>query len=468
MANPGRSVASKPATITRPVTEESVTDDHNPQVISSDSVSKESDGTGSKEVRGPSEGLSEALSGAVKDDYLDDDQWVTDDEDDEDQEDFWDDDDNVSEGRKEDESEEEKQRRKFANKIQKLRKILKVKERQLKEKNYNARCTVANDSKAKPMLPVSSEAFVNLFEKYEEDVANAGKKTHTQEGKKADAYPKLFLPKMSNYVVEDVPWKTEALSTDDALKGSSVFKGQNFPPFTVPFKQFTNLDSSNRKSLNVLSYTDCFLWGVTKHLRVMKRKLGSRRYEEDPTLSLEQVEDLYWQTVESLGFLESAAKGLNDLIKMTISRIGLNTLLRRDNWIAHFTTTPSASGKNALRRAPFNGDGLFSSEVLEKVLDTVKADKHDDVQDAILHGFGENSQASSRRNGRGRVFSFRGRGGRGSNRGRGNALWPTYRNGQTMHQFTRGGRGGGRGFQRGGRGNRARGSNRGAKQPGQA
>ena len=158
--------------------------------------------------------------------------------------------------------------------------------------------------------------------------------------------------------------------------------------------------------------------------------------------------------------MDSAAKGLNDLIKMTVSRIGLHVLVRRDNWISHFTTSPSIDAKHKLREASLNEDGLFGSKLLTEVLKTVKEDKHDEVQDAFLQKMdvvAPRSDYSGKSN-----RSFRQSG--GNRRKSNSADWSTGGANQPRRHFgNKGGNRGGRGRgSSGGGGRGARGGGRGA------
>lgn len=373
----------------------------------------------------------------------------------------------------EDENEEEKSLRKYRNKISRLREMLKLPVQESKEKVYNPKSDTV-PVKITPVLPASSEGTSNLFDQFVNDVnGKSTQKKKRQVPKEMGTFPTNYLPKSKFYEVEDCPWKDTVPDSDPLLYNSSLYKSHDHPNFNMSILRLFDWEESNRKSLNVASYVDHFMWGVQKHLKVMKRKLGSRRYEEDPTLAFEQIEDLYWQVSESLGFLDSAARGLNDLIKMAVSRIGNQMLVRRDNWFSQFTSSPGRSVYLSLRGAGLNEDGLFGSELMEKAIKSMKEDKHDDVQDAFLTGgapSGSGFQGRGRARGRGRPFRGRGRGsvnrgysrGGPRGRGRGNGLWnynarssqPPKRTFQNRRGDFRGSRGRGfprgRGFGRGG------------------
>ena len=70
------------------------------------------------------------------------------------------------------------------------------------------------------------------------------------------------------------------------------------------------------------SYTESFLWASQEKLKQMVVNLDNRRYSDNPTLSLEHIEDMAGTITESLEFLQSAVVGLKDMVKMTVDRIG--------------------------------------------------------------------------------------------------------------------------------------------------
>jgi hypothetical protein len=259
---------------------------------------------------------------------------------------------------------------------------------------------------------------------------------------------------MKYYEVEDCHWKTEFLNSDNALYNSSMYKFDTNPKFDMRVKTLLNWEDSNRKSLCVTSYVDHFLWAGMKNLKVMKRKLNSRLMEDDPTLALDHMADLYQHVKEGLSFLDSAAKGVNDLIRMTIGRIGDQVLVRRDNWFNSFNPEVSRAVRMEMRQANLNSDGLFGHEVVSKADSQTKALKVDDVQDKFLQGASKEGATETER-GRGRGRGFRGFG-RGF-QSRQSGLWK-FKSGDKKHSFIRRGsfRGNrpGRGYGKTGRGGR--------------
>ena len=409
----------------------------------------------------------ETVETGKEDEYVD--EWESVDEEDEEEE--------YDEDAEEDETEEDKEDRKYSKKIARLREMMKLPPvQENKQKNTKTKSNANVPVKTIPVLPASSDAFMNLFDMYVDDVK--GKPTSTKKknnSKDTGQFPSLFTPKMKFYEVEDCPWKENFLDSDKKLYHSALYSFNGNPEFKMSHvQQLLNWEGSNRKSLNVCSYVDNFLWGVMKHLKVMKRKLKSRQYEEEPSLSIEHIEDLYWQVGESLNFLDSAAKGLNDLIKMTINRIGSQVLIRRDNWFNNFTTVPSSFVTSSLRQSDLNNDGLFGEALLLSLLKDVKDDKQDDVQDAFLRGFqgadaGASTGGRGRSRGRGRG-AFRSRGGRGfrGNRGRGRAgLWNFNNQSNQVRYNFNSNRRANRGNPRGRSSGRGRGASRGG-QGGQA
>jgi hypothetical protein len=198
------------------------------------------------------------------------------------------------------------------------------------------------------------------------------------------AFPKRFQPRMANYEVESCPWSVEALVTDPELYQSSLWRHKDNPQFRISQKKIMEWETSNRESLSVAAYTDSFLWAVKSLLAGLRDKLESRRYCEDPSMSLEQIMDVKDDATEALQFLQSAARGVQDMMKMTVDRIGSQVLSRRDSWCNAMTSELPVAEKLKLRQEPMTGKMLFGTSAVARAKKSLKEEKDDLVQNKIL------------------------------------------------------------------------------------
>ena len=225
------------------------------------------------------------------------------------------------------------------------------------------------------------------------------------------------------------------------------------------------------------SYLDMFLWAGKKRLKEMKEKMETKQ-TKDAVMVFEEIQDLWNDVDQALGFLQSAAKGLQDIVQATVGRVSTQVLVRRDAWISRMSRSLPGVEKRKLRVVDFNEKKVFTSSSLEHAKSQVKDDKASKVQDKILganievKSKGENKPPSgesgrrdkggqddrysssswSNRN-KGRSNNFRGfnrrRGGFGQDRG--NSNWNqnwhqnSGRGGQAQNFNQRRGSGGGRG-----------------------
>ena len=349
----------------------------------------------------------------------------------------WYEEEDIEEDEQEDNSIESKEFKKFKNKVKRVRKFLGLPETESISASA-ARSELEAVQMSRACLPKSSVVFEDAFDRlihdlkglhFPKDKQKKGKKV-APKLKDVGVMPKLFVPNMDHYEVEECPWKEAFLDSDAALYGSSLYKKDANPSFEMSVKNLLDLEDSNRKSLNVLSSLDMFLWVGNCYVDNLKKKLKTAKKAIDvdnPKVILgeEHLEDLLADCKESMSMLNSAAKGVTDLVKMTVGRVSRQVLIRRDNWFKEFTTKPSRNVRLLLRHGDFNGDGLFGSDVLDRALTLTKQDKQDDVQDHLLQGTsqGENKGRGSFRGGHSGTGSGSrragGRGGRGTGFGRG-------------------------------------------------
>ena len=106
-----------------------------------------------------------------------------------------------------------------------------------------------------------------------------------------DCFPPKVGPKMANYEVEDCPWNVQTLEADAGLYKTALWSSSDNPQLKVRNKHISHWEASNRESMSVASYTESFLWAGQERLKQVVSNLDNRRFSEDPTLSLEHIED---------------------------------------------------------------------------------------------------------------------------------------------------------------------------------
>ena len=136
--------------------------------------------------------------------------------------------------------------------------------------------------------------------------------------------------------------------------------------------------------MSIASYTESFIWASQEKLKTMATNLDNRRFADDPTLTIEHIEDLAEDVGQTLDFLQSAAIGLKDMVKMTVDRIGSQVLVRRDTWLNVFPKTLPRAERLELRHADLNGKYLFGTKLVDKAKEVVSSQVRDKVNNKFL------------------------------------------------------------------------------------
>ena len=164
-------------------------------------------------------------------------------------------------------------------------------------------------------------------------------------------------------------------------KEVSIYEGSKPPVATVGEDTFTKLESSNRKSLNVVSYLDQFLAASKKHLRAVQDTLFA--VDEGKQLDFEDVCDLHQKGEEVLSFLDSAAMANQDLGLATCDRISQLVTTRRDMYLENFVDIPEEE-KIRLRTLPINTPMLFPQAEIEVAKGKSRDQKEDDLRSNMM------------------------------------------------------------------------------------
>ena len=275
---------------------------------------------------------------------------------------------------------EEADIRRYKEKIKRIRGMFNLPEPAMKDKT--ASLSIDEREKIKYLLPHMSD-YMDVFKDYEALIRGTGseKKKGPLDLKQV---PKRFSPKMAHYEVEECPWQVAAPPDGDYLKDSSlVDKGEN-PQSSVRSSVLRDWETSNRESVSVASYSEFFLGATKTILKGMTENLDSRRFAEDPTLTWEHIMDLKVDLEESLEFLNSAAIGLKDMVKMAVDRIGGQVLARRDNWLRAMPRQLPTAMKVKFRNADLNGQRLFPRGLVDEAVASVREARQDMCQERYL------------------------------------------------------------------------------------
>jgi hypothetical protein len=280
-------------------------------------------------------------------------------------------------------STEELDLKKYRAKIQRVRELMQLPVLEATDDGNVAISVDPEPRKVKQVLPAPPKV-ITLFDSFMQEVRGTSKKSKKSKPLDFHHFPSSFAPKMSHYEVEDCGWSSRALETDPNIFQSALYRDKDQPPFKVRIQKVMDWETSNRQSLSVASYTDSFLWAGKTKIKELREKLDSRRFVENSSLDKDQLADLDFDAEEAMDCLQSAAKGLQDLMKMTVDRLGSQALVRRDAWLGHFNDALPKAQKLELRRLDISGKYLFGMEEVEKAKLSVKAEKTDLMQDKLL------------------------------------------------------------------------------------
>lgn len=240
------------------------------------------------------------------------------------------------------------------------------------------------EKKAKLSLPASIGLY-NYFDEYNKAIS--GKKIVKGVQKppsKIGDYPKLFDPSPAFYAIEDCPWKPQALIVGGKLLDSKehLYKWGKAPQIRCEESLITKIESNERKSLNVASYTDHFIYGSKLQLRAIQDKLNA--VEEGNTLPYKDVLDIFKMNDQLFGLLDSVAKGNQNMAYSLVDRISLLVTLRRDTWMKGFDADLPTEEKYRLRALSVNSPQLFPEEEVIVAKAALASGKEQKLHDQLL------------------------------------------------------------------------------------
>jgi hypothetical protein len=224
-------------------------------------------------------------------------------------------------------------------------------------------------------LPASA-GFIQCFEEYIGEVraSEGSKRAKAHPGFPMDVgkFPARFNPKMSFYNIQDCPWKQAPAPADHKLLDSSLY-GSKYPPsIRVDQAKVQEWEASNREVVSVASHMDWFVSATVAILDGVKSKL-----EEGP-VDHEAWQDIWNDASDATDLLTSVGKGLQDIVKCSVSEVGSLLLVRRDSWLEHMKTKVSKEDIFNLRAGSLNKDTLFGASELVKAQEAADQNIHGD------------------------------------------------------------------------------------------
>ena len=322
----------------------------------------------------------------------------------------------------------------YLERIRYVREMMGEEEEVIEDTKATARSVDKQVVRGKAKLPCS-ESFNDWFKDFEREVRG-----ETAEGKKYNkaldmgSFPKGLRPSMKPYQLERCPWE-KSPRANPSLMESTIFPYKYMPKVSIKYFKMEDLENCSRDMLGMASYSDTFLWATKETIKEAMKKLDTTRYQEVPSMNLEQIQDLHENLETSLELLQSSARGLQDVIKGTVNNIGNLVLCRRDAFLEGMLMQVPQEMKSMMRQNSINADLLFDTDVVERAKKLVTEEK----KEKVLFGGEREEHRAFRGNTRGGPTQRGGRGGRG----RANAnLW-TKKEETPKHNFR--GRGRGRG-----------------------
>ena len=265
--------------------------------------------------------------------------------------------------------------------------------------------------------------------------------------------PKMFKPKMACYEVKE-GWSTEYLKEDTALYKSALYRSKDTPSLKMKHDTIRKLETHNLCALNVECYTDNFLWSAKQMMLKIQSRLKEKQYEKEPRLALNGIKEIYGLTEEALLFMKSAARGLQDLSKMTMDEVATIVTVRRDNWIEAMSYDLPTAQKLALRQGKLMEKTLFGKDALETATIAVERARQDKTNQEVKRAVSTNANEGQKGRGQRRTHSDD-REEQGGKKQKGNQEKTPYHSFGSSNNKSRGNQRG----QRGQRGRGRRGSN---------
>ena len=315
----------------------------------------------------------------------------------------------------------------YRERVKRVREMLLGTEEVTQEEKVNAVLSMDEPrSSGKIRLP-HSVGFLQFFKEFEDETAGIGegsdKKRRTELA--MGSFPKDLKAKMKSYQMQDCPWEKNPRA-DTGLGGSVVHPDKETPRVVLKMNEVEKAEQNQRNMLSITSYVDTFLWATKEKVKETMKKLDSTRYQEEPSMNFEQIQDLYEELEMCLEFMQSTARGVQDIVKSAVNGIGFFTLARRDAYIWGMSKILGKDTKIKMRQGGINDSMLFGEEKLKEARKKVVEDKRDLMQDKFLGTATSkegNSYGSGNNNYSSRGNNFRGNRGRGRGYGRGENLW---------------------------------------------
>lgn len=261
-----------------------------------------------------------------------------------------------------------------------------------------------------------SESFLGFFKNMDEEIKGVGRRrdNRLREPLTFGKLPKEIKPRMRVYTLKDCPW-THLPSKNPGLFQSSLFQEQvnRVSNVHIPLEKMEDFQNEQRNMLSIASYVDMFMWATKENVKETLKNLDTARYMDEPKLNFEEIQDVHENLEETLEFIQSAARGVQDMVQFTIFNIGATELWRKDSYIDKMVRELPIEIKNKLRQNGCNEDYLFDEGTLKEAKNVLSEEKREKVQEKYL------ATGNERRSERDDSYrgSYRGRG-RGRGRGR--------------------------------------------------
>lgn len=204
-------------------------------------------------------------------------------------------------------------------------------------------------------------------------------------------YPKLFAPNPVFYAIEECPWQAQGLIVGGNLlhADEKLYTWGKAPQIRCDESLITKLESNERKSINVASYNDHFIFGSKLQLKAIQTKLTA--VKENTALPYQGVLEIFKLNEQLFGLLDSIAKGNQNMAYSLVDRVSLLTTLRRDAWLKGMDQELPTEERYRLRALSVNTPQLFPEEEVSKAKKALKSGKEEKLHDQMLKNQFKNS-----------------------------------------------------------------------------
>ena len=184
---------------------------------------------------------------------------------------------------------------------------------------------------------------------------------------------------MSFYNIHECPWKQSLAPVDSKLLESSLYSSKYPPSVRLDQSKVMEWEASSRNIISVSSHMDWFISATVALLDGVKNKL------HDEPSDREAWQDLWNDTSDATDLLTSVGKGLQDIVKSSVSEVGSMVVTRRDSWLEYMKSKITKEEVCSLRAGSLNKDTLFGSTELDKVQEVMDQRQASKVHKKILY-----------------------------------------------------------------------------------